>query len=302
MRKSHKGITIVDVMVIIFALIFLIVIISPALKQFLRRSSRVVCVTNLKGLGTAINVYANDYAGEYPKLGHGPWSRELSYSYDDVDFNPHNYEGPCTITSSLYMLVREADVSPKSFVCPQAEQTGFDGLNSHNLDIAELWDLGDNPHKHVSYAYHNPYGKYPANESCSSFFATMADMSPWFKNGEIISPNNDKSLPPQIINVEDTATFKKSNSLNHTQYKEDFLYYFQRTRYNPYGFGQNVLFADGHTAFEKQPNVGVNNDNIYTFWSVEENPTDQDIQGGTAPTGRSEENDAKSETDSFLAI
>ena len=53
---------------------------------------------------------------------------------------------------------------------------------------------------------------------------------------------------------------------------------------------------------EKQSNVGMNNDNIYTFWSTEENPTEQDIQGGTAPTSRSPENGDKSKDDSFLAI
>ncbi len=63
-----------------------------------------------------------------------------------------------------------------------------------------------------------------------------------------------------------------------------------------------VLFGDGHVSYEKQPNIGVKNDNIYTFWSTEENPTEQDKQGETAPTSRSVENDAKSKDDSFLAI
>jgi len=65
---------------------------------------------------------------------------------------------------------------------------------------------------------------------------------------------------------------------------------------------QNVLFADGHVAYETQPNVGADQDNIYTFWSAPDNPTEQDIQGGTAPTDRSPDNDAKSRDDSFLVI
>ncbi|MBN2513895.1 MAG: hypothetical protein JXB18_13240, partial [Sedimentisphaerales bacterium] len=66
--------------------------------------------------------------------------------------------------------------------------------------------------------------------------------------------------------------------------------------------GQNVLYADGHSAYEIQPNIGMGNDNIYTYWSTEKEPSEQDIQGGTAPTGRTAENDAKSKEDSFLAI
>ena len=122
------------------------------------------------------------------------------------------------------------------------------------------------------------------------------------KDGDFLKPNQDKNLPPQIIDVEDDATFVNGNSMNHTEYEEDFLYFFLRTRQNPHGFGQPVTYTDGHVSFEKQPNVGVNNDNIYTFWSTEKNPSEQDIQGGTAPTSRSLENDAKSKDDSFLAI
>ena len=33
--------------------------------------------------------------------------------------------------------------------------------------------------------------------------------------------------------------------------------------------GQNVLFADGHTSFEKAPDVGFKNDNIYTRIDIE---------------------------------
>ena len=62
------------------------------------------------------------------------------------------------------------------------------------------------------------------------------------------------------------------------------------------------MYADGHVDFMRYSNVGVENDNIYTFWSTEDNPTEQDKQGGTAPTSRSPENDAKSKDDSFLAI
>ena len=108
-------------------------------------------------------------------------------------------------------------------------------------------------------------------------------MSPWFNYGSFVLSGKQGQWP-QIITASDESSWRSGSGQFHD------------------GMGQNVLFADGHIAYEKQPNMGVKNDNIYTFWSVEENPTEQDIQGGTAPTSRSEENDAKSEADSFLAI
>ncbi|MEN8127628.1 MAG: hypothetical protein ABFR90_07455 [Planctomycetota bacterium] len=304
--ENRKGLTMLELIVVLFTLVFLIILIFPLFSTTISYdlpASRVVCGTNLKGLGTAMIVYANDYDDEFPKLGHGPWSKKLGYSYEDADFKPSDYEGPCTITSSLYLLVREADVAPKSFICPQqSNQIEFDGQNSKGLDIVELWDFGPDPYKHVSYAYQNPYGKCPPSGIHSAAFAVMADMSPWFMNGDIVNPNTNEKLPPQIVDITNTKTFKKSNSLNHTEYEENFLSFYKIKRRSNCGPGQNVLFGDGHTAFEKSPNVGVKHDNIYTFWSTRDNPTEQDIQGGTAPTSRSPENDAKSTNDSFLGI
>jgi hypothetical protein len=284
--EKRKGLTLMELIVTIIVGLLIIAIILPP-----------------QGKVTAMVVYANDYDDKYPQLGKGPWAKELGYSYEDADFKPYEYEGDCTITSSLYLLVREADVSPKSFICPQQrEQTEFEGENSNNLDVVELWDFGPDPYKHVSYTYHNPYGKYPANGNRSASFAVMSDMSPWMKEGDFLNSNEDKNLPPQIIDVTDESTFEKGNSLNHAKYEEDFMFFFKRIKRFPCGEGQPVQYADGHVAYEKQPNVGVKNDNIYTYWSTDENPSKQDKQGGTAPTSRSPENDAKSAEDSFLVL
>jgi hypothetical protein len=300
--KKHKGLNLLETIATIFIILFLLAILFPARDKPKHISKRVVCGTNLRGLGTAHVVYANDYDDEYPVLGKGRWSKKLGYSYEDSKFDAHNYEGDCTITSSLYMLVREADVSPRSFICPKSNQIEFDGQNSKNLDIVELWDFGKNPYPHVSYAYHNPYGKFPPNGALSAAFAIMADMSPWMEEGDFLPENSDKNLPPQIIDHLNPITFDKGNSLTHNVYIKNFILFDERTKILDAGESQNVLFADGHAANEKAPNIGVKYDNIYTYWSTDENPTDQDKQGGTAPTSRSAENDAKGVNDSFLVL
>ncbi|MEN8128468.1 MAG: prepilin-type N-terminal cleavage/methylation domain-containing protein [Planctomycetota bacterium] len=293
--RNRNGISLLEVLVVIATFAMLLAIFMPSLGKVKPIARRVVCATNLKGLGTAITVYANDYDDKSPQLGKGPWAKKLGYSYEDSEFRPNDYEGPCTITSSLYLLVREADVSPKSFICPISDQVEFDGQNSKNLDIVELWDFGPNPHNHVSYVYHNPYGKFPANGERSAAFAVMADMNPWFKDGSII-PAGENNMPPQIITLAQDPQNTDRNILKLGNFQ------FHKKRTEKLGQGQNVLFADGHSSFEKQPNVGVKWDNIYTYWSTEENPTEQDKQGGTAPTNRSPENDAKTEDDSFLVL
>ena len=288
--QKNQGLTVTEVIVSIAVISLLLAILILQMSKFRCVARRVICGTNLETLGVAMVVYGNDYDDEFPRLGKGPWAKELGYSYEDNAFAAYKYEGASTISSSLYLLVREADVSPKTFICPFSDQTEFDGNNSKNLDIVELWDFGANPYPHVSYAYHNPYGKFPPDYLRMATFAIAADMSPWISNGDFVTPGiNDQ--PPQIIDVSDPKTWIRGNSsTNHIDKKSNKVE------------GQNILFGDGHTSFEKTPNTGVKNDNIYTYWSTDQNPSDQDKQGGTAPTSRNPENDAKDKNDSFLVL
>lgn len=291
--EQKNGLTLVGLIFTIVIVLFVLVIIIPLMMGVDKNiRNRVVCASKLKGLGIALLVYARDYDGNYPQLpGTGPWSKELGFAFDmeKPDFSETGQQGYVgrTITASWYLLVREADVSPKSFVCMASEQKEFKGKNSAKRDIIDLWDFGNNPYQHVSYAMHNPYGKYPAKNSHPASFAVAADMNPWMVNGDFI-PAGKGDTPPQIITLTDNTTWKLGNSPHH--------------RIKQGREGQNVLFADGHVSLETLPNVGVHYDNIYTYWSTEKEPGKQDIQGGTAPTGRTAENDAKSKEDSFLVL
>jgi len=275
--EQKNGLSLVGLIVTIVIVLFVLVIIIPPIMGVDNNiRKRVVCASNLSGIGTAMHVYANDYDDNYPQLpGTGPWSKELGFSFDmeKPDFSETGQEGHVgrTITASWYLLVREADVSPKRFACLASKQKEFNGKNSANRDIVNLWDFGTNPYQHVSYAMHNPYGKFPAKDSQPAFFAVAADMNPWMVNGNFIQPGQNNT-PPQIITLTDNTTWKLGNSSHH--------------RIKQGREGQNVLFADGHVSLETQPNVSTNHDNIYTYWSTEKMPSKQDIHGGTAPTVR----------------
>ena len=147
---KKQGLTLLEVIVIVIIIFVLIIFFMTALGKVGHIAERVVCGLNLKGLGTAVFVYANDYDDKNPQLpGKGPWSNSLGFAYDfkKPDFNGAQSDTPRTITSSLYLLVREADLSPRTFICPRSNQTNFEGQNSKNLDIVELWDFGNNPYQ-----------------------------------------------------------------------------------------------------------------------------------------------------------
>lgn len=297
MRKN-KGFTLIELLVVIAIIAMLLAILMPALSKVKKIAQRVVCATNLKGLGTAQTVYSNDYDDEYTVQGQGgahTWSNTTA-DWNVVIKNWKTTPQTITVGASLFLLVREADVSPKSFVCPSSTQQVWDmrtaAAGTTGPDIVEVWDFGgvgfggQGPQNCVSYSYHQPYdasdpattatatgakGRYSADGSRSASFATMADRNPYFDKsltfGGVTQENyKDRS---RLLNYVETAQKWELESANAQPHDRE---------------GQNVTFADGHATYENRSDVGIRFDNIYTKWTT---ATDESArrQGATPGLG-----------------
>jgi prepilin-type N-terminal cleavage/methylation domain-containing protein len=287
-NMKKKGFTLIELLVVIAIIAMLLAILMPALNKVKKIAQRVICGTNLKGLGTAQTVYANDYDDEYVVQGRGAihtWNTFTDgWQLPAADFTVAKN---ITVGASLYLLVREADVAPKSFICASSDQAEFSGKNSGNVDIVELWDFGninypsagtgEGPVRSLSYAYHMPYasgqtgaaansaakGKYAADARRSAAFAVMADKNPWFES-KLIKGGTSSSSFIDRIGVMNKAVVPAGNDFS----KID-RWGIQSANAYPHGReGQNVTYADGHNSWETRPDVGVKNDNIYTRWSA----------------------------------
>lgn len=282
--RNERGLTLLEVIVIICGIIMLIAVVLPRLRikgiqstnerQLQRVHERVVCGRNLQGLGVALAMYANDYDDAYvlqSGAGKPLWSTSTD-GFDDPDKDWKEAER-VTVGASLYLLVREVDVSPVKFLCPAGGQSWYDGANPDGLDITELWDFGmysrtrigkgigynHGPRSHVSFSYQMPYGfdggkgEFAADGTKSAAFAVMADKNPWFdpklETGKTDSDNWTDFVGPMgeyYLGALEKWEVQRANSYPHSRE------------------GQNVLFGDGHASYEKTSDVGVKHDNIYT--------------------------------------
>lgn len=276
----RKGFTLVELLVVIAIIALLMGILMPALSRVRQIAFRMVCGTNLSGIGKAMLIYSNDYDDELPRSGgrNSTWTTTIP-AWDATNrFTAYGVSaagegGYGSISSCFYLLVKYADVTPKSFLCKgDTGTTEFKPADygAGNRDLIELWDFGPEPTKHCSYAYHMPFGLYALTTSSDPGMAIAADRNPFIK-----SPMADAKVMPAGFNP-DTASKDQKRLVNANEHQED---------------GQNVLFLDSHVSFEKKPWVGINDDNIYTFWNG------GDIRVGGIPTLSSQ---PQSRTDSLV--
>ncbi len=310
---KRRGFTLVELLVVIAIIALLMGILMPALARVRQLAFRLTCGTNLAGLGKAMMLYANDYEDELPKAGGrtNQWqsklpnwlasSRTSAYGMTTTDAAA----GITTLSSNLYLLVKHAECTPKMFVCKGESDTRefslkqFTGIPQTITDIQGCWDFGpgatrtgdtgNETYRFSSYSYHMPFGAYALTTSAEAGMAVAADRNPWMPatyDAQALSTRwsqfkpDDRNYPSQ--GTSDQA--KLGNSDAHQ------------------GDGQNVLYIDGHVDFEKRAFVGVNQDNIYTYYTsanVQTNPYSV-MYGAGLPKPYSTTPDPGSKSDAYL--
>jgi hypothetical protein len=280
MKTNRLSLT--DGAVTIVTLIFLTAVLMPALRRARQPAIRLICQTNLTGIGRAMAAFAEDHDGEFPRAGlaNSVWSSAGTLGNREW-YHPDRATafrlGGATITSSLYLLIKYHGVQPKQFLCKgdagaqeyacTREKVGpflpfviWDGKVVPTT-LLSVWDFGGHmkkgkqwpwPGEFCSYTYHMPY-KVSAQEDAMSY--QILDMS---NPGSPLCADRNPFLDRNAPNAQ-----VGDNAATHQ------------------GRGQNVLYKNMSVAFEKSPRVGLREDNIYTYrTSLTEDPTI-----GRAPTG-----------------
>lgn len=269
MRRKLKAFTLIELLVVIAIIALLISILLPSLSRARELSKRLVCGSNMKGIGTSAKIYANDNNEKWmmpgfkrsvvddpgisylaastthsvpPEIGEVGFFRwEQSQSEDRSGAGGSS---AVTTTRAYWLMIRSGDITVDQFICPSSSADERD--DTENIEL--YYDFQQ--YKNISYGYQVPFGPSAVQprEGKDNRQILAADKGPFYFgeqfNWDIPGTNDQLRLDSS------PKEWRRFNSGNHGGPGN--------------GEGQNALYADGHASFNKKPCVGIDSDNIYT--------------------------------------
>jgi prepilin-type N-terminal cleavage/methylation domain-containing protein len=306
-KMKKRGFTLVELLVVIAIIAMLLAILMPALGKVRQLAQRIMCSTNLSGIGKAMLTYSSDdkyesfpisgSAGSYWDRGPAGGGGTVSWDWREPKAFPETTgtQSRITISSCLYLLVKYADVSPDQFVCSGSDQKKFElrlydmtGIASAptNVTLTDVWDMGKKAspggeittgvrakgHNSYSYELPSPIGTTTALKSYVHPVSATTNPAKALmadRNPFWEYGSNAKYYVWDSTNKKITPDSIPAG--NNTYHQND---------------GQNVLYADQHAKFEKIANCGIEGDNIYTVWGtgILNLPTDEPKRQCGGPT------------------
>ncbi|UCG33274.1 MAG: prepilin-type N-terminal cleavage/methylation domain-containing protein [Phycisphaerales bacterium] len=295
MRKT-KAFTLIELLVVVAIIALLISILLPSLARARELSKRTVCSANMRGVGQACKIYAQENEEFWPTVE--TTTGKVTY-IDAIGLNRSSVSDSSSSTMSttrnFWMLIRNGDITVKLMKCPSSNELMDD---TENLNT--YYDFKGSGF--VSYGYQIPY---PTPDYCRPSedmdprMVLAADRGPW----TMTESASGQEVAQEKVYVGDTMS---STGMRLSQFSREDMRALNSPNHGGVGNGegQNCLFQDGHVEFMQTSFTGVDEDNIFTNLDIK-GKAEMTLGRAPAPDSRrpgeqSLDTNRHSSTDSFL--
>ena len=278
-RPSPKrGFTLVELLVVIGIIALLISILLPSLNRAREMSNRIKCSSNLRQIGQAMQLYANENGGDFPRTYYTPSANPIDYNVANAPGTGYTSSNPFAndvatgrplvrtnnVCAAIFLLLRSQKVSPAVFICPSVSANrspdDFGGGNNTALDRSNF----SNRFQNLTYGMACMYPKFPPDNPPYFWNAATLTHAEFVLAGDLARAIGSKD--PDGASFRWDAGLTPSSSASQLSFGNS---------PNHKLAGQNVLYGDGHVIWSNTPFCGRNSavasatrgpgpDNIYS--------------------------------------
>jgi prepilin-type processing-associated H-X9-DG protein len=218
----------------------LMALLLATLEMARHRAYISACAANLHTIGQAMTMYANENHGHLPRTRYVPGAA-LTFGTAAASGDTFGPTGPQPndATAAAFLLLRSQRIPPAVFICPYNDVTSFAQDDAAVTGADKRSNFSDFK-ANLAYSFANMYPDAAAEQKgyqwtgrLGAEFAVAADLNPGVRP------------PAGLTPASSTHDQKRANSINHE------------------GGGQNVLYGDGHVAWQWSVFSGIRGDDIY---------------------------------------